>query len=112
MIHPSYLELMNSINNEEGDNLEKVESRYSIVIAASKRARQLTDGAKPKVVPQNNKALSTAVDELFSGMVHIVTPSAAEEEESAAEEESVLEAENAAEEAEGTEEPEAAPEEE
>ena len=74
MIHPSYLELMNTINEEEGENYEKVESRYSIVIAAAKRARQLTDGAPARMPVTVNKVLSTAVSELYNGKVHLIKP--------------------------------------
>ena len=42
MLHPSYTDLMKVVNKdvEEGDS-KVVNSRYSIVIAAAKRARQL-----------------------------------------------------------------------
>ena len=43
MIHPSYSELIQAINNnaEEDDNTMMLNSRYSLVLATSKRARQL-----------------------------------------------------------------------
>ena len=43
MIHPSYTELIQAINNnaEEDDNTMMLNSRYSLVLATSKRARQL-----------------------------------------------------------------------
>ena len=50
MIHPSYTELMDAIN-EEG-NIEDeplVTSRYSVVLATSKRARQLIAGREAMV---------------------------------------------------------------
>ena len=76
MIHPSYFELMDSINEAQGEGYARVQSRYSVVIAAAKRARQLTDGAPPRVAvsPGINKVLSTAVDELNSGKVHLLPP--------------------------------------
>ena len=42
MLHPSYTDLMKVVNKdvEEGDS-KVVNSRYSIVMATSKRARQL-----------------------------------------------------------------------
>ena len=42
MLHPSYTDLMAVVNSEveEGEQ-PVVQSRYSIVIAAAKRARQL-----------------------------------------------------------------------
>ncbi len=81
MIHPSYYELMEKIN--EGNELEDapvITSRYSIVLATSKRARQLTCGAEPKVRCDNSKLLSVAVEELYEGAVHIIPEEAAEEE--------------------------------
>ncbi|MFQ9150494.1 MAG: DNA-directed RNA polymerase subunit omega [Blautia sp.] len=47
MLHPSYTELIKVVNGdvEEGDT-PVVNSRYSIVLATAKRARQLIDGAK------------------------------------------------------------------
>ena len=46
MIHPSYVELMKVVNNNVEIGEEPVvNSRYSIVIAAAKRARQIIDGA-------------------------------------------------------------------
>ena len=45
MLHPSYTDLMKVVNKdvEEGET-KVVNSRYSIVMATSKRARQLIDG--------------------------------------------------------------------
>ena len=51
-----------------------VNSRYSIVLATAKRARQIIDGAEPMVLkPKCNKPLSIAVEELYNGDVKIVT---------------------------------------
>ncbi len=50
-----------------------VNSRYSIVLATSKRARQLIDGAKPLASAPCNKPLSIAVQELYRGEVKIVS---------------------------------------
>ena len=48
MIHPSYFELMDKINSKhDTDDTPLITSRYSIVLATSKRARQLIDGAEP-----------------------------------------------------------------
>ena len=56
MIHPSYVELMKVVNDgvEIGEE-PVVNSRYSIVIAAAKRARQIIAGDEPmaeKSVPE------------------------------------------------------------
>lgn len=72
MIHPSYTELMNVINKDvEPGEQPAVQSRYSLVIATSKRARQLIDGAEPYVEAKGKKPLSVAVEELYEGKVHI-----------------------------------------
>ena len=75
MIHPSYVELMKVVNDgvEIGEE-PVVNSRYSIVLAASKRARQIIAGAEPMVdKPECNKPLSIAVEELYRGDVKIIT---------------------------------------
>ena len=78
MIHPSYSELIQAINNnaEEDDNTMMLNSRYSLVLATSKRARQLIAGAEP-LVPNTagKKPLSIAIDELYKGEVKIVAAS-------------------------------------
>jgi len=83
MIHPSYSELIQAINNnaEEDDNTMMLNSRYSLVLATSKRARQLIAGAEP-LVPNTagKKPLSIAIDELYKGKVKIL-PGQEEEEE-------------------------------
>ena len=75
MIHPSYVELMKVVNNNVEIGEEPVvNSRYSIVIAAAKRARQIIDGAEPLIArPKCNKPLSIAVEELYTGAVKIVS---------------------------------------
>ena len=83
MIHPSYTELMEAINegSELGDQ-PRVTSRYSVVLATSKRARQLIAGREPLVPAAGKKPLSTAVEEIYKGKVHILPeePEADEEE--------------------------------
>ena len=73
MIHPSYVELMKVVNNDVEIGEEPVcNSRYSIVLATSKRARQLIAGAEPMVSYSLNKPLSIAVDEVYKGKVTII----------------------------------------
>lgn len=74
MIHPSYSELMQVVNKDtEVDEPPVVNSRYSIVLATSKRARQIIGGDTP-LVPyvSGKKPLSVAIDELYQGKVKIV----------------------------------------
>lgn len=75
MIHPSYVELMRVVNNDVVIGEEPVvNSRYSIVLATAKRARQIIDGAEPLVENVKcPKPLSTAVEELYVGEVKIVS---------------------------------------
>ena len=73
MIHPSYTDLMAVVNSEvEPGEQPVVNSRYSIVLATSKRARQLIAGAEPMVSYSLNKPLSIAVDEVYKGKVTII----------------------------------------
>ena len=74
MLHPSYTELMEKIN-KEGDAGEEpvINSRYSIVIATSKRARQIIAGAEPLVEGmEGEKPLSIAVKELYDSKIKIL----------------------------------------
>ena len=75
MLHPSYSDLMNVVNSEvEPGEQPVVNSRYSIVMATSKRARQLIDGEDPLVyAAEGEKPLSIAVEELYKGEVKILS---------------------------------------
>ena len=83
MLHPSYTDLMKTINSEveEGDT-PVVNSRYSIVLATAKRARQLIAGEEAFVNSRGKKPLSIAVEEIEKGFVTI-EPENHEEEEAA-----------------------------
>ena len=74
MIHPSYFEVMQVVN--EGVEIGEepvVNSRYSIVLATAKRARQIIDGAEPYIEnPICDKPLSIAVEEIYKGKVKIL----------------------------------------
>ena len=74
MIHPSYKEMISKINEgQDMDEAPLVTSRYSIVIAAAKRARQIIAGDESLVPAEpNDKPLSTAVRELYEDKVHIL----------------------------------------
>lgn len=49
--------------------LERVDSRYTLVIMVSKRARQLLEGATPLGETKAQKAVSIAVNEIATGAV-------------------------------------------
>ncbi len=73
MLHPSYTDLMSIINSEVEPGEEPVvTSRYSIVLATAKRARQIISGSKPLAVCKCNKPLSQAVEELYQSKVKVV----------------------------------------
>lgn len=60
MIKPSVAEL-----------LEKVDNRYELVIATSKRARQIAQGAEPLVKTDDVAPDSIAADEIEAGKVKV-----------------------------------------
>ena len=74
MIHPSYVDLMKVMNSDVEIGEEPVvNSRYSIVMATAKRARQIIGGHEPMVkVKPGEKPLSIAVDELNQGKIKIL----------------------------------------
>ena len=74
MLHPSYTELMKVVNQDVEEGATKiVNSRYSIILATSKRARQLIDGETPLVYAKDGeKPLSIAIEELNEGKIKIV----------------------------------------
>lgn len=73
MLHPSYSDLIEAVNSEVEPGEERlVNSRYSIVLATAKRARQLIAGAESMTGGHETKPLSAAVEEIYSGKVKIV----------------------------------------
>lgn len=73
MLHPSYSDLMKVVNSEvELGEAPVVNSRYSIVMATSKRARQIIGGEESLVDSKGRNPLSVAVDELNQGKIKIL----------------------------------------
>ncbi|MCI9168026.1 MAG: DNA-directed RNA polymerase subunit omega [Dorea sp.] len=73
MLHPSYTDLMKVVNKdvEEGET-KVVNSRYSIVMATAKRAREIIDGSMPLVnIKGSEKPLSVAIDELNQAKIKV-----------------------------------------
>ena len=80
MLHPSYTEILEKINDNEEN--PSVDSRYSIVIATSKRAREIISGDNPMVPSrENDKPLSVAVKELDQNKLVILPEEEGKEEE-------------------------------
>ena len=73
MIHPSYTELIDVLSGQERlDN--SMLSRYTIIIAAAKRARQLVEGSEPLVDNiKVDKPVSIAVNELYNSKIKIIS---------------------------------------
>ena len=82
MLHPSYTDLMRVVNSEvEPGEQPVVNSRYSIVIATARRARQIIDGSTPLVDVAYPKPLSIAVEEVYRSKVKIVGDDEKDEEQ-------------------------------
>ena len=89
MLHPSYTDLMEVVNAdvEEGEE-PVVNSRYSIVMATAKRARQIIGGSDPMVGGVvSKKPLSYAVEELYESKIKILPEDYVEPEEETEQEE-------------------------
>lgn len=73
MLRPSYTDLMQIVNSETGPGEDPVvTSRYSIVHATAKRARQILNGAEALVETDLKKPLSIAVEEFNESNVRII----------------------------------------
>ena len=71
MLHPSYTDLMEVVNSEvEPGEAPVVNSRYSIVLATAKRARQIIDSTAGHT---EAKPLSIAISELKEAKIKIIS---------------------------------------
>ena len=77
MLFPTYRDLIKSINSTSEDGKPIIESRYSVVIAASKRARQIVEHGDRYM--DDEKALTTAINELNNGAVRVLRNEDAEQ---------------------------------
>ena len=81
MLHPSYTDLIEAVNSDvEPGEQPVVQSRYSIVIASAKRARQLVAGEEAYVPSAGRKPLSVAIEELYKSYVKILPEEEGEDE--------------------------------
>ena len=82
MLHPSYTDLMKVLKKDvEQGETKVVNSRYSIVMATAKRAREIIDGSMPLVDAKvGEKPLSIAIDEMNQGKMTIIAQDEEEEE--------------------------------
>ncbi|SHJ94993.1 DNA-directed RNA polymerase subunit omega [Paramaledivibacter caminithermalis] len=49
--------------------LKKVDSRYSLVIATARRARQIIDGSEKLIDIESNKPVTIATNEIMQGKI-------------------------------------------
>jgi len=69
IVEPNVLELLNH-----------ADSRYTLVVEASKRGREIVDGSQPMIDSEGMKPLKVAVEEINRGL--LTYDSVAEEEQS------------------------------
>ena len=67
--------------------LTKAKNRYELVIATSKRARQIAEGAEVKTDVKEESAVTLAANEIAEGKVEIIEPEEMKEDEEEREEE-------------------------
>ncbi|MBO7209055.1 MAG: DNA-directed RNA polymerase subunit omega [Clostridia bacterium] len=51
---------------------DKIESRYSMVIASAKRAREISEGAEVLVECDSKKPVTIAIEEIAEGKVQVL----------------------------------------
>ncbi len=56
--------------------LDRVESKYALVIVAAKRARQLKEGALPLVDADSSNPVTIALEEIAAGKIRYEAPRA------------------------------------
>lgn len=59
--------------------LTKAKNRYELVIATSKRARQISGGAEVKTKVKEESAVTLAANEIAEGKIEIIKPGQNEE---------------------------------
>lgn len=60
--------------------LTKAKNRYELVIATSKRARQISSGAEVKTKVKEESAVTLAANEIAEGKIDIIDPNSSQEE--------------------------------
>ena len=72
MLRPTYNDLIDSMNKNREEGELEVQSRYSVVIASAKRARQIIDGDAPLVkADEGRKPLSVAIEEISKNLINV-----------------------------------------
>ena len=71
MFEPSAQKLINVANESITNEEEKINSKYTMIIAAAKRARQLVD-EKDQRVENGKNPLTIAIDEIEDKIVRVI----------------------------------------
>lgn len=71
MFEPTAQKLINIANEDVKEENEKVKSKYSMVIAAAKRARQLVE-EKDERVESGKNPLTIAIDEIANKVIKVI----------------------------------------
>lgn len=66
--------------------LKKAKNRYELVIATSRRARQIAEGAEVKTDVKEESPVTLAANEIAEGKIKIIEPEEAQKEEEKIEE--------------------------
>lgn len=62
-----------------GDKIEeRVDSKYSLVIAVAQRAKQLKEGARKLIETRSTNPITIALEEIAAGRIRVTTPTVAE----------------------------------
>ena len=73
MLRPTYMDLIENTNKEVQEGEEPIiNSRYSVVLAAAKRARQIITCEPELIEDPEKKALSIAIEELYTDKVKVL----------------------------------------
>ena len=70
--------------------LKKAKNRYELVIATSKRARQISSGAEVKTKVKEESAVTLAANEIAEGKVEIIEPEEMKKDEKEIQEENQI----------------------
>ncbi|MDL2248833.1 DNA-directed RNA polymerase subunit omega [Tyzzerella sp. OttesenSCG-928-J15] len=65
--------------NETNEKDNEITSRYTIVMAVAKRARQIIDGSEVLAKSDTDKAVSVAVAEMYEGKLKVVSTATADD---------------------------------
>jgi len=75
LLYPTYTDILDEVNKDVPEGGEPIiNSRYSVVLAAAKRARQIIDAENNDeiYIDPGEKALSQAVEEIYTDKVKIL----------------------------------------